>query len=702
MSAEEHGKKRDFLFEEFEAATKERWLELVERDLKGADFDKKLVWDSYEGFKVQPMYFREENAELKHLGSMPGFPPYLRDARLTGNTETPWSIMQTHASSARNELRREVQTGLQGGETRVGLRFHEALRRGTAIEQMQDLPEGGAWITDLEELREFLEDLPSFEGLDIDAGLSSPILLAAALEAGCRNVHTAMDPVTQLVERGESDCSFDTACRLMRDSVQAAGASGKSHRVISVSGEAWHNAGASAVEEIACVLSTAVEYLHQMQERGMNATATASRMRFTFPVGSTFFMEVAKLRAVRALWSRVTEAFAIEDTESARMCMHVRSSRWTQTAYDPYVNMLRATVQAMAGATGGAESIDIAPFDEVAGTPGPFSRRIARNVQIILQEEAHLAQVGDPAAGSYYVEHLTDSIMQHAWTLFQEIEQQGGILSALENGSVQERIRKTAEKKRKNISRRKDVIVGTNQYPNLSEKPLPTPSTSPVSNEALQRAYKEKCDARGPRDVQLQKLGELLREDSGNSIDAMRTALNEGITVPEILELIVSASADTTQVTPLPPFRASEEFERLRGTVEHMERKPRVFLATYGPVAWSRARATFASGFFGAAGMDIIDNLGFESPVEAAEAALQQDADILVACSEDARYAESVPEILRIVQEKKPGMLVVVAGNPADDVAALTEAGVHAFVHVRSDVGETLANVLQTLGIEIS
>ncbi|MDT8322477.1 MAG: methylmalonyl-CoA mutase family protein [Bacteroidota bacterium] len=701
MSAEEKEKGQSFLFEEFEAVTKKRWLDLVKEDLKGADFDRKLVWQSYEGFSVQPMYFREDMEKLAHLGTLPGFTPYLRGSRKAGSGAQTWSISQTHDASEHDTLLEEIRLAVTGGQRRVGLRFHPVLREAQDVQSMHNAPAGGVWITSSDAFGALCASMPAVDGIDLYAGLSSPMFTAAAADAKLKGMHAHYDPVTMLATSSSLPWTLETAFRLMADGIRFATDELPDSTVVGISGEPWHNAGGSAVEEIACVLATGVEYLQQLQQRGVEVKRASRFMRFTFPVGSTFFMEIAKLRAIRALWTRIVEEFEAGASAAAPMHMHVCGSRWSKTVYDPYVNMLRSTVQAMAGAIGGAESVDIAPFDDVAGNPGVFSRRIARNVQIILQEEARLSQVSDAAAGSYYVEQLTDSIMRHAWSMFREIETRGGIVSALKDGYIQQRLGDTADRKRENISRRRDVIVGTNKYPNLSEKALPAAGKAPTANTTLQERYHSLLEERGDAAAARAAFIAAVEDENANLVASMRDALAAGMTIPELHAVLRAAETDTFTVEAIPVFRAAEQFEAMRAAVERCEKKPRVFLATYGAVNWSRARATFASGFFGATGMEIVDNLGFPSATAAAEAAIEQDADIVVACSEDEMYRETIPDIMDSLRASPRPMLLIVAGNPVDDLSALREAGVHAFIHVKADAGSILAGIIQTLGIEI-
>jgi methylmalonyl-CoA mutase len=531
--------------------------------------------------------------------------------------------------------------------------------------------------------------------------MSTPVLMAMFQAAGRVPGHSEFDPIAELTQHGSLPFSLTISTRLMADSIRSLNKETPGS-VIGVSGEVYHNAGASAVEELACVLATAVEYVSRLQEAGLNVDDITSRMRFTFPVGTRFFMEVAKLRAARLLWARVVKLFGAKDEDSMKMRMHVRTSWWNQTTKDPYVNMLRATVENMAGAIGGANSMHTAPFDEVSGSPGQISLRNARNIQVVLQEEAHLSQVGDPAAGSYYVEQLTDAVARKSWEFFQEIERHGGALKALQEGFIQEKIKKTAAARKERISMRKDIIVGTNQYPNLTEKPLVGPVDDPegvrkTAMDALQRYLHERGDITKTVNT-LQKSAE---DPTENMIVAVRNAAKSGILASEVADILRNVSADSIQVAPLTQFRASEHFEKLRMAVETADKRPRVFLATLGPVFWRRARATFASGLFGTAGMDIKDNIGFDTIDAAAEAAVEDGADIIVACSDDESYREMVPELLKALRTRHSDMLVVVAGSPVEDIEMLTRAGVHSFIHVRSDVSVELAGILTTLGIDI-
>jgi methylmalonyl-CoA mutase len=356
--------------------------------------------------------------------------------------------------------------------------------------------------------------------------------------------------------------------------------------------------------------------------------------------------------------------------------------------------MLRVTVEAMAAALGGVQSLHTEPFDTAARPATEFSRRIARNVQIILREEAYLTSTADPAAGSYYLEHLTHSIAESAWKLFREFEEQGGFISVLRSGVLQDTIEAAAERKRAAVSRRKEKLVGTNQYPNVSEQLLPReengnergrPSAKPVQGDDREVARR-------------------LTETDGrtHTCEHLATAFAEGARILHAEKALDPGEPEPERVRPLRPFRAAERFERLRERVEGCTPRPAVFLATFGPAFWRRARATFASGFYGAAGFDIIDNPGFSDMEAAAVAAHASGAVIIVACSDDESYPVEVPVLTEALRRLGSTALVVVAGRPGEQEQQLLDAGVRSFIHVGSDLGAELEATATALNIDIS
>jgi len=362
-------------------------------------------------------------------------------------------------------------------------------------------------------------------------------------------------------------------------------------------------------------------------------------MRFTFGIGPDFFPEIAKLRAARMLWAEIVKAWDPESGEAGKMHIHSVTGRWNKTLFDPYVNMLRTQTEAMSAVLGGAESITVEPFDAVFRSADDFSEGIARNQQLLLMEEAHLDKVADPGAGSYYIEELTAMTAREAWRLFIEIENEGGFLAALRKGMIQQRISEAAATRKADMARRKEVLLGTNQFPDFREKKSPE-----HDNEKLFTEY---------------------------------------------------TPSSEEEVKPIIPARGADEFEKLRLATERSGRRPLAFMLTIGDLAMRRARAQFSSNFFAVAGYEVKDNNGFASIAEGVNAAMEVKADVIIICSSDDEYATLAKEAFAAIAGKA---VFVVAGNPpcTDELKA---AGVEHFISVRSNVLETLQIFNRILGI---
>ncbi len=408
---------------------------------------------------------------------------------------------------------------------------------------------------------------------------------------------------------------------------------------VAVNTRLYHNAGGNAVQELAFAIATGVEYLRQAEKRGVAIDAIAPKITFGFAMGADIFMAIAKLRAARLLWSKVVAACG-GNAESQKARIHASTSLWNKSKLDPYVNMLRDTTEAFSAVAGGADSIYVGPFDEVVREPDDFSKRIARNTQVILSEECHFDHVVDPAGGSYYVETLTAQIAEAAYAIFQQIEKDGGMTAALKAGSPQKQVKTVAAEKAKQVAQRRLQIVGVNVTPNPTEKPL----------EGAPR----KCCC------------------GGKGID--------------------------TGIAPLKPVRGAEPFENLRAAVSASAKK-NIFLATMGPLRQHKPRADFSTSFFQAGGYNVLESKPYKTVEEAADAAKASDAGIAIICSTDDTYPEIVPALAPKL--KAEGKIVILAGAPADDAqqAAFTAAGVDEFISIRSNCLQVLSGLATKLGI---
>jgi methylmalonyl-CoA mutase len=365
-------------------------------------------------------------------------------------------------------------------------------------------------------------------------------------------------------------------------------------------------------------------------------------MQFQFSVGSSYFMEIAKLRAARMLWSKIIEAWSEKAALNNAMFIHTNTSSWNQTVYDPYVNILRGATESMSAVIGGTDSLTVRPYDAPFRLADQFSNRIARNTQIVLKEESYLDKVIDPGAGSYYIEKLTATLMEGAWELFIQVEDTGGFHKSLMDGFIQDAVRESAESRMKNLATRRNIMVGTNQYPNLLEEMSAEIGDIPPPAKRL------------PKDQRI--------------------------------------------IEPLDLFRGSRDFENLRlNTENHPDKKPLVFMLTSGNLNMRRARAMFAANFFACAGFEIIDNIGFDSPEEGSRAAIDAGADIVVLCSSDEEYPSLAAKVLPLLKDR---CIPVVAGHPKEELEILKQNGIEHFIHMRSNVLEVLQHFQQLLGIE--
>ena len=617
------------LFAEFPPVSTEQWEQVIIKDLKGADYEKKLVWRTQEGFSVRPYYRAENLKDVKHLGGVPGTFPYVRGTK----DNNDWLIRQDYCAHDGDYARANAEAvdGLKKGVTSVG--FCIGGEKAVSQEQMKTLLKGidlgktevnftGCCCASVDIVKAFLA-VAEAEGV-------KPGELRASFD---------YDPLRVLNQKG-AFCS-DKSMERLKEVVEAV----KEYphvRVIGVEAYAFNDAGATIVQELAFGLAMGSEYLSKLTDAGVSADEAAKRIKFTFAVGSTYFMEIAKFRAARMLWANIVAAYGAQKECSKKIKVHAVTSEWNQTVYDAYVNMLRGTTEAMSATIAGVDSLEVLPFDYAFRAPGEFSNRIARNAQIILKEESHFDKVVDPSAGSYYIENLTESIADAAWALFGKVEGMGGYIEAFKASFVQNSIKESSEKRDKNIATRRETILGTNQYPNFNEK-----ADKDVTLEVVTRKP-----------------------------------------APEVTGAMIGA--------PLEKYRGAQAFEAMRFKTDKSGRQPVAFMVTYGNLAMCRARAQFACNFFAVAGFKVVDNNRFSSVEEGVKAALEAKADIIVACSSDDEYAEGAARMAELVGDKA---IVVVAGEPACKEELIAK-GVVNFISVKSNVLETLKDYQTKLGIK--
>jgi methylmalonyl-CoA mutase len=618
--------KKERLFEQFPPVSTSEWMEKIASDLKGADFTKKLVWKTAEGHEVMPFYRQEDLGRLKYIESLPGDFPFLRGTKTENNN---WKIRQNISITDYAEAGKKAAEILTKGVDSLGFYITdpESVSEKNLEMLLRDISPEDVELNFLSDgkAKEIVQFFLSY----LDKINADTQKISGAIET---------DPLSRLMLNGTLCIPVEKGFDYLADVVKMVESLPR-FRAIHLNASNFGNAGADIVQELAFGLSMGAEYLTQLSDRGIKGGETASKIRFSFGTGASYFQEIAKLRAARLLWSVIIKGFIPELKDKARMEIHCVTSRWNKTIYDSYVNILRTQTEAMSAILGGTDSLTVEPFDLVFRKPDGFSERIARNQQLLLREEAYFDKVADPAAGSYYIETLTFMIADSAWKLFLEAEENGGFIESLKKGFIQEKIKESAASRKSDINKRKITFLGTTLYP--------------VQDESLP----------GGADPQI-----LFTEDN------------------PVQDIIVE---------PIRLFRGTEVFEKLRISVEKAGKKPVVFLFTIGNRVMRKARAQFSLNLFGCAGYHIIGNEGFETVEEGVRKARESKADITVICSSDEEYESVSPEIFHAL---KGETLIVVAGNPPC-INYLKSQGIEHFISIRSDVTETLNYFNKLIGI---
>ena len=613
---------KEKLFTEFQAPTKQEWLDKIEVDLKGADFQKRLVWRTNEGFNVQPFYRREDLKDLKTPDALPGEFPFVRGNKKDNNE---WYVRQNIVVTDPAEANKKALDILMKGVDSIGFKLGHAELSAEFIETL------------LKDIRLDCVEV-SYRACLRHAMQLADLLVAYIEKMGYDKEKIVgglgFDPIERMLMKGKDSTmmlpDMPKLVEKLKDYPQL--------RCVMVHSDLLNNSGAYIVQEMGYALAWGNEYLQQLVDAGIDADLAASKIKFYMGISENYFMEIAKFRAVRMLWAQIVKQYEPKSDDSCKMIINASTSTYNQTLFDSYVNLLRSQTEAMSAALAGVHSMVVTPFDAPYEKPTDFSERIARNQQLIIKEESHFDRIVDPGAGSYYIEHLTDALAQEAWKLFLKVEDEGGFLAAVKAGTVQEDINATNAKRHGDAAKRKEFLLGTNQFPNFTEK---SEGKEPMV-----------CDCK-------------------------------------------ATHADDADVPALKSSRMASDFEALRLATEKAEKVPVAFMLTIGNLAMRQARAQFSCNFLACAGYKVIDNLGFKTVEEGVDAALEAGADIVVICSSDDEYAEYAIPAFQYLNGRA---MFVVAGAPActEDLKA---AGIENFIHVRSNVLETLKEYNAKLGI---
>lgn len=614
---------KERLLTEFAPISTQEWMDKITADLKGADFSKKLVWRTNEGFNVNPFYRREDLEGLTTPHVMPNEYPYVRSTRM----DNDWHIRQDINVIDLKEANAKALDILGKGITSLGFKLKKNQINMESIEVLLAgiMPEAielnfSCCISVATPLAKLLAEYLQKKDADLTQCKGS----------------IAFDPFKKQLVRGISNPLWTDTCVALLEAIRPL----PGFRVLTVNALNLSNAGAYIYQELGYALAWGAELVDKLTEKGYSLEEVTSRIKFTFGIGSNYFMELAKFRAARWLWAQIIGAYGEQyQGEVAKIHQHAVTSTWNKTIFDAHVNLLRTQTEAMSASLGGVDSLTVQPFDVTYQESDDFSERIARNQQLLLKEECHFDKVIDPAAGSYYVEYLTNSIANEAWRLFLAVEEEGGFAASVESGSVQKAVNASNDKRHAAVAARKEIFLGTNQFPNFTEV----------------AASKIKIEQEGPH----------------------------------------TCGCGEATIEKLNFSRGASDFEALRLATERSGKEVKVFMLTIGNLAMRLARSQFSSNFFACAGYKVIDNLGFKTVQEGVDAGLAAGADIIVLCSSDDEYAEFAPEAFKYLAGRAQ---FVVAGAPAcmDDLKA---EGINNFINVKSNVLETLRGFNQVLGI---
>jgi len=616
---------KERLFADFTAPTRQQWRDKIEVDLKGADYEKKMVWRTNEGFSMQPFYRKEDVDKLPTVNALPGEFPYVRGNKKDNNQ---WYVRQNIVADDPAQANAKALDILGRGITSLGFRvpgdkvsaeFFETLLKDIRLDCVE--------VSIRTCQRHALEVADIYTAYIERHGYAKDAIVGGI----------GFDPMERMLLKGK-----DTTMLLpqMADLVRKL-ADYPGLRCVMVHSDLLVNSGAYVYQELGYALAWGKEYLDEMVEAGVPAELAASKIKFYMGIGGVYFMEIAKFRAARMLWAEIVKQYT-DNAEAAKMVVNASTTTYNQTLFDSYVNMLRSQTEAMSAALAGIHSMVVTPFDTPYEAPTDFAERIARNQQLLLKEECHFDKIVDVSGGSYFVEELTVAIAKEGWKLFLDVEEQGGFLAAVKAGTIQQAINDTDKARHANAGKRKEFLLGTNQFPNFTET---SEGKKPISPDCT---CKHSCDP---------------------DVPALKTS------------------------------RLASDFETLRLTTEAAQKQPVAFMLTIGNLAMRQARAQFSCNFLAAAGYKVIDNLGFPTVEEGVEAAVKAGADIVVLCSSDDEYAEYGVPAFNALKAADPKAIFIIAGAPAcsEDLKA---AGIENFIHVRVDQLKTLKELNAKLGIQ--
>ena len=697
---------------------KDRWSDLARKELKGRD-PASLTWDTLEGIVVRPLYLPEDAAVLPHIGGIPGAAPFTRGVRATMYAGRPWTIRQYAGFSTAEESNAFYRKGLAAGQQGVSVAFDLATHRGYDSDHPRvegDVGKAGVAIDSVEDMKILFDAIP-LDRVSVSMTMNGAVIpvLASFIVAGEeQGVPRAQlsgtiqnDILKEFMVRNTYVYPPEPSMRIVADIIAFTAAEMPRFNSISISGYHMQEAGGNLVQELGFTLADGREYVRTALARGMAVDDFAPRLSFFFAIGMNFFMEAAKLRAARLLWHRVMSGFGAEKTESLMLRTHCQTSGVSLQAQDPYNNVIRTAYEAMSAVLGGTQSLHTNSLDEAIALPTEFSARIARNTQLILQEETGVTRVVDPLAGSYYVESLTHEMAEAAWALMEEVEALGGMTKAVMSGMPKLRIEESAARRQAAIDRGEEVIVGVNKYRLDAEEPL---DIRDIDNQAVRVAQIARLQAiRASRDdaacrAALDAVEQAARGD-GNLLAAAVTAARARATVGEIslaMENVFGrhrAEVRTLAGVYGAAYEGDAGFAAIQKDVEAFAvaegRRPRMLVVKMGQDGHDRGAKVIATAFADI-GFDVDVGPLFQTPEEAAQDAIDNDVHVVGISSQAAGHKTNAPKLVAALREKGAAEIIVICGGviPQQDHDFLHQAGIKAIFGPGTNIPAAAADIL--------
>ncbi len=697
------------------------WRARAEKELKGDDPDR-LTWTTPEGIAVAPIYSSADLEGLEAINSMPGEAPYLRGVRSTMYTNRPWTIRQYAGFSTAEESNAFYRANLAAGQMGLSVAFDLATHRGYDSDHPRvtgDVGKAGVAIDSVEDMKILFADIP-LDKMSVSMTMNGAVLpvLASYIVAGEEQGVSPEklsgtiqnDILKEFMVRNTYIYPPEPSMRIVADIITYTATNMPKFNSISISGYHMHEAGATAVQELAFTLADGLEYVRSALDRGLDVDLFAGRLSFFFGIGMNFFMEVAKLRAARLLWTRIMSQFNPTQPASLMLRTHCQTSGVSLTEQDPYNNIVRTTVEALAAVLGGTQSLHTNSFDEAIALPSDFAARIARNTQLILAEETGITHVVDPLGGSYYIESLTHALASHAWAIIDEVEALGGMTKAVESGMPKLRIEEAAARRQAAVDKGEAVTVGVNKYRLENEDPI---ESREIDNTAVRSAQIARlAQVRANRDEALcrEALARLTQGARGDAnllelaIEATRARATVGEISDALEEVFTRHRAQVRTIAGVygDAYEGDEEYAQVRAAVEEFAvdqgRRPRLLVAKMGQDGHDRGAKVIATAFADL-GFDVDVGTLFQTPEEVARDAVENDVHLVGVSSQAAGHKTLVPELIAELKKAGGSDILVVCGGviPASDYEFLRSAGVSAIFGPGTNIPDAAREVLALL-----